>query len=97
MSQFDFDPEKSALLRKNRGIGFEEIIVLIEAGHIRRIIDHPNAAKYPHQKMYYVEIDDYIYAIPTVRNDDIVFLKTIYPSRKATRTYKRGASHAEKN
>jgi hypothetical protein len=34
-----------------------------------------------------IAIEDYVYLVPFVESEDQVFLKTIIPSRKATRRY----------
>jgi uncharacterized DUF497 family protein len=82
-----FDPQKNALLIDKRGISFEEIIsVLEELGPID-VIKHPNIKKYPKQEMYVIEIDSYIYLVPFVKEKNYIFLKTIFPSRKATKKY----------
>jgi hypothetical protein len=87
---FVFDPEKSQMLRETRGIGFEEIIVLMETGHLVETTMHPSP-QYPHQQLYRVKVGDYIYIVPWVTTvDGRAFLKTIYASRKATRHYKKG-------
>ena len=44
--------------------------------------------KYPGQKILMVQVDDYVYAIPFVESDTEIFLKTIIPSRKATKQYR---------
>lgn len=77
-----YGQEKNELLKKTRGIGFEEIIIAIEAGKILDVYDHPG------QKIYVVEALDYVYLVPYVRNEDGIFLKTIIPSRKAKKIYK---------
>ncbi len=82
-----FDPKKNSLLVKKRGISFEEIISVIEETGPIDIIIHPNIKKYPEQKMYVIEIDSYIYLVPFVKEKNQVFLKTIFPSRKATKKY----------
>jgi len=83
--QFDWDPEKNKWLADNRGITFEEIILLIEEGSLREILNHPQR---PHQKIFVVERDGYAFNVPFVeeRNGGC-FLKTIYPSRTSTRKY----------
>jgi len=35
---YDFDPEKNAWLLANRGISFEQVIALIEAGKLLQIL-----------------------------------------------------------
>lgn len=87
---FEFNHEKNAVLLQERGISFEQVIALIEQeGYVLNIQDHPNQSKYPNQKIYVVEIDGYCYLVPCVINKDKVFLKTIIPSRKATKEYRK--------
>ncbi len=85
--EFEFDLEKNQKLKEERDISFEEAILLIEEGNLLEVIEHPNKLKYPNQKLYVLDIDGYIYLVPFVRQGDKIFLKTIYPSRKATKEY----------
>jgi hypothetical protein len=85
---FEFNYEKNSKLSEQRGISFEQIISLIEQGCILDTIDHPNQSQYPNQKIYVIDVDNYCYLVPHVVNDKEIFLKTIIPSRKATRDYK---------
>ena len=62
-------------------------MVAIESGGLLDILAHPNLAKYPNQKMLVVASDGYAYLVPFVEEDDHFFLKTVIPSRKATRDY----------
>lgn len=87
MSHFVWNAEKNAELIKLRGISFERIIYNIERDGLLEVIDHPNKAKYAHQKIFIVDINGYAYLVPFVENDAGVFLKTIIPSRKATKKY----------
>ncbi|OIO71416.1 MAG: hypothetical protein AUJ56_04235 [Zetaproteobacteria bacterium CG1_02_49_23] len=48
---------------------------------------HPNTLKYPNQKMFVVSIEGYAYLVPFIENESEIFLKTIIPSRKATKKY----------
>ena len=77
-----------------RGVSFEEIVFAIENGKVLDIIEHPNAAKYRNQKMYIVEWNDYAYLVPFVEDRETVFLKTIIPSRKATKRYLGGENES---
>ena len=87
MKLFRWSPEKNSLLKKERGIGFEHVTVAVETGHLLQIAPHQNPSKYPHQKIMVVEIDSYAYLVPFVEEQDHYFLKTIIPSRKATRDF----------
>ena len=72
---------------EERGVSFELVVLNIQLGNEVDIYDHPNLKRYPGQKVSVVIIEDYAYLVPFVENDDEVFLKTIIPSRKATRKY----------
>ncbi|NOX09117.1 MAG: BrnT family toxin [Gammaproteobacteria bacterium] len=87
MSYFFWNPEKNEELIKERGISFERVIQYIENEQVLDVIKHPDTSKYPNQQMFILEIDNYAYLVPFVENDSEFFLKTIIPSRKATRKY----------
>jgi uncharacterized DUF497 family protein len=84
MKHLNWSPDKNKLLQQERGISFEEIALLIEAGEILGIEANP---EYPHQKIYIVEIDQYAIVVPCVESEAEIFLKTAFPSRKFTRKY----------
>jgi hypothetical protein len=63
---------------------FEDIVAAIESGGLLDDIEHVNSKKYPHQRMFVVLFNDYVYGVPYVANDEEIFLKTVYPSRKLT-------------
>ena len=85
----EFDPEKSAKLKNERGVSFDEIIALLDSEQLLDIIEHPNQTKYPNQEVLVVNIDGYIHWVPFVRSRKKIFLKTIFPSRKATALYQK--------
>ncbi|MBU1015029.1 BrnT family toxin [Patescibacteria group bacterium] len=87
MRYFDWDSEKNGRLLQERGISFEEVLIAIEGGYLLDIMEHPNKAKYPNQDVFIVQIEDYAYLVPFVEDEEKVFLKTIIPSRKATKQY----------
>ncbi len=87
MKPFRWGAEKNESLRAERGVSFESIVVAIEAGGLLDILAHPNQAKYPRQRVLVVACDNYVYLVPFVEEDDCFFLKTVIPSRKATREY----------
>ncbi|MFC1643483.1 toxin [Chlamydiota bacterium] len=87
MKIFEWDNKKNENLKIDRDLSFEEIIFYIEKGYILDIVPHPNKKKYSGQKMFIIEIDNYAYLVPFVENNEIIFLKTIIPSRKATKKY----------
>jgi len=87
MNQFDWDPEKNQQLIEERGICFEEVIFHLQSDGLLDDIKHPNQESYAHQRVYIVAIEDYAYLVPYVESNEAIFLKTIIPSRKATRQY----------
>ena len=87
MKIFSWNSEKNEMLINERNISFEDIIVNINLGNELDIYDHPNQQKYPNQKISVVQVEDYVYLVPYVENDEEIFLKTIIPSRKATKQY----------
>ncbi|HLB34139.1 MAG TPA: hypothetical protein VJK54_07895 [Chthoniobacterales bacterium] len=85
---FDFCAEKNRWLKSNREISFEETVALINSDRLLSIVSHHNQKKYPHQQMYLIDIDDYVYVVPFIRKDkNNVILKTIFKSRKLTKQY----------
>lgn len=96
MKPFRWSQEKNEILRADRGLSFENVVVAIESGGLLDILVHPNQAKYPRQKVLVVECDNYVYLVPFVEEEDYFFLKTVIPSRKATRDYlNQGGADAE--
>ena len=87
MKPFRWNIEKNELLRLDRGISFESVVVALETGGLLDLMERPNAAKYPNQKIFLVFIMNYVYLVPFIEEDDHYFLKTMIPSRKATRDY----------
>ena len=84
---FAWDDAKNAKLRAERGIGFEDIVFHIERGDLLDILEHPNPDRYAGQRIFVVRREDYVYLVPFVEDEHTVFLKTIIPSRKATKQY----------
>ena len=90
---FDWSEEKNQQLIEQRGISFEFVVSSIEQDGLVDVLEHPNQERYPGQLIYVVEIVEYIYLVPfVIQADGTRFLKTIIPSRKATRDYRRGPS-----
>jgi uncharacterized DUF497 family protein len=87
MKPFRWAPDKNDLLKRERGVSFEEVTVAVETGAVLEIVPHPNPTKYPRQKIMVVEVAGYAYLVPFVEEEDHFFLETIIPSRKATRGF----------
>jgi uncharacterized DUF497 family protein len=85
---YRFSAEKNTWLIEKRGISFEQIIAVLEMKGAIDIIEHHNEKQYPNQKIYVIELCDYIYLVPFVEEgDNKIFLKTAFPNRKATKQY----------
>ena len=84
---FDWDADKNEWLNKERNISFEQVVVAVEAGDLLEVLTHPNQARYAHEIVMLVKIDDYVYAVRTDMQEDVYFMKTAYPSRKYTAMY----------
>jgi len=87
MKYFEWNNAKNEKLKRERGISFEEIVFHLERGDILDILKHPNQDKYSGQKIFIIDVEGYAYLVPFVESEDEVFLKTIIPSRKATKRY----------
>ena len=87
MKPFRWDPGKNERLKAGRGISFEEIILAIEENGLKDILVHPNQRRYPGRVVLVVIYRNYAFLVPSIEDDTHYFLKTIIPSRKATRDY----------
>jgi len=87
MKYYSWNNDKNEKLKKERGIAFEDVIYYIENEKLCAILKHKNQVKYLGQKIYVVEINNYAYLVPFVETEREIFLKTIIPSRKATKKY----------
>jgi uncharacterized DUF497 family protein len=81
----DWDNEKNDWLIKTRGISFEMCQAALEQGCL--VANIPSAHPRTHQKKLYILINNYVYIVPYVEDEQKIFFKTIYPSRKATKKY----------
>ncbi len=86
MKAFSWNTKKNKWLKLNRGIGFEDVVFLISEGNLIDIVKNPGE-KYANQRIFILRFKDYIFLVPFVENEDEIFLKTIIPSRKATKKY----------
>ena len=87
MKYFIWNSNKNEHLKRERDISFEQIVIQIEEGKLHDILEHPNQQKYEDQQIFVVELNEYIHLVPFVEDKEYVFLKTIIPSRKATKKY----------
>jgi uncharacterized DUF497 family protein len=96
MKQINWNAEKNQLLMSERGISFEDVLFALQSGRLLDDLIYPNNSKYPNQRMFVVEVDEYAWLVPCVENDDEIFLKSIIPSRKATKHYLGGPYEEQK-
>ena len=87
MKPFNWNPDKNQQLIEERGISFEDVIFYIQQGALLDDMEHPNSRKYANQRVFVVDIGGYVYLIPYVEDEKEIFLKTVIPSRKATKLY----------
>lgn len=87
MKPFDWNEAKNQWLIRERDVCFEQVVLSIENGKLLDVIQHPNPDKYIRQQVYVIDIEGYAYMVPFVEEDDVIFLKTIFPSRKYTNIY----------
>jgi len=87
MKTYTWNSGKNELLKLERDISFEVIVLNIQLGNELDIYDHPNQERYPKQKISVIAVEGYAYLVPFVENNEEIFLKTIIPSRKATKQY----------
>lgn len=87
MKHYNWDPSKNEKLKAERDISFEEVVFHIRQGNEVDVFEHPNQERYPGQKISVVLIEGYAYLVPYVESETEIFLKTIIPSRKATKKY----------
>jgi uncharacterized DUF497 family protein len=87
---FEWDELKNEQLKTQRGVSFEDVFIAISENRLLDILPHPNPAKYPNQKLFIVEIRNYVYYVPFVENEHGIFFKNIIPSRKYQKLYSVG-------
>jgi hypothetical protein len=80
--EFKWNAIKNDRSKKARGISFEELL----KNKFIDIQDHP---KLTHQRLMLFECRNKIWVVPFVENEKEIFLKTLYPSRKYTKMYRK--------
>jgi len=87
MKTINWNVDKNTRLMNERNVSFEDVLFCLLSGDVLDDLSHPNKEKYEHQRLFVVDIDGYAYLVPYVENEEEIFLKTIIPSRKATKRY----------
>ena len=87
MKTITWNKEKNIWLKEKRRISFEELIYYLDNGFLLDDTKHPNQRKYPGQRIMIIDVKGYVNLVPYIETENEVFLKTIMPSRKATKKY----------
>jgi uncharacterized DUF497 family protein len=87
MKPINWSALKNHQLIEQRGISFDDVVFYLQQGKLLDDIKHPNIDKYPNQRVFVVDINGYVCLVPYVESRDEIFLKTVIPSRKATKQY----------
>ncbi len=87
MKPINWNSTKNQQLISERGISFEDIVFYLQQGALLDDIEHPNSDKYPDQRVFVININDYVHLVTYAENPKEIFLKTVIPSRKATKVY----------
>ncbi|MDA8428410.1 MAG: toxin [Geobacteraceae bacterium] len=95
MKPINWNTEKNIRLKSERSVSFEEVLAAMSHGALLDVVLHPNPEQYPNQRIYVVRIRGYAYVVPFVETDKEIFLKTIIPSRIATKKYIAGGTTHE--
>jgi uncharacterized DUF497 family protein len=87
MKPINWNPDKNRQLIEERGISFEDVVFYLQQGALLDDLEHPNDDKYPNQRIFVLSIDGYVHLVPYIEDQNEIFLKTVIPSRKATKQY----------
>lgn len=92
MKPINWNSDKNISLQMERGVSFEEVLAAMSHGALLDVVVHPKGEQYPNQRIFILRIRGYAYLVPFVETEKEIFLKTIIPSRIATRKYLREGS-----
>ena len=87
MKPINWNSTKNQQLIAERGISFEDVVFYMQQGQLLDDIEHTNSDKYPEQHVFVINVDGYVHLVPYVEDKKEIFLKTVIPSRKATKQY----------
>lgn len=92
MKRYDWSADKNDWLNQERGVTSEDVVFHMTHDGLLDTIEHPNSKQYPGQRIFVVNIEDYVFLVPFVEDEKTIILKTIIPSRKMTKLYLGGES-----
>ena len=84
MKRIEWNDEKNMQLQRERNLSFEAVLIAIEQGKLIDITPNPSS-HHSHQNVLVVEIDDYLVLVPFIEDEEKIFLKTAFRSRKVTK------------
>jgi hypothetical protein len=84
MKRIEWSEEKNKQIQAERDLSFEAIVVAIEQGKLIDIVPNPSQ-NHANQNVLVVNIDDYLVLVPFVEDDEKIFLKTAFRSRKISK------------
>ena len=85
---YDWNEEKNNILKNSdRNISFEDVLYALKNDKLLDVIQSPT---HENQECLVIDINEYVYIVPYVTEEETIFLKTIYPSRKHTKYYLKG-------
>ena len=84
---FRWNPENNAELKRDRRVSSEAVVLAMDSGGLLDVVGHPHRRRYPDPAVFVVVVAGYVHLVPFVEEPEYIFLKTIIPSRKATREY----------
>jgi hypothetical protein len=87
VKRYKWNEDKNEWLKRVRRISFEEVLFHISNGDLLDVLEHPNQGRYPNQKLFVVDVEGYAVIVPFVEDEEVIFMKTIIPSRKLTKRY----------
>jgi len=87
MKPINWNPDKNMMLKAEHHVSFEEVLVAISQGALLDVVEHPNKEKYQDQRIFIVRIRGYAYLVPFVETEEEIILKTVFPSRSATKRH----------
>ena len=88
MKRIEWDKDKNKQLQIERNLSFEAIVIAIEQGKLVDIVPNPSS-NHAHQNVFVVEIENYLVLVPIVEDEEKIFLKTAFRSRKVTKKHQR--------
>jgi hypothetical protein len=75
-----WNAEKDLWLQEHRGVSFQDIAACILSDNLVDMIENPSRGG---QEAFVIRFRKYIWVVPfVVEDDESIFLKTAYPSRK---------------